>query len=91
MEADIDRIKLLHKERDEVRFILTRFLNQYSDECYKTDRMYGALMICHDILTRMVEASESGFAQYANHHEPLRRMAAKAIPIVNRALDWEEK
>ena len=79
-------VKLLHKDRDEVRFILQRVMKEYSDVCYEADNLRNVLDLCRVILEEMVKRSESGMTKYALHHETLREDARKVLPLVLEAL-----
>lgn len=82
----LQSVSLLHKERDEVRFILQRVMKEYSDVCHEVDRMRHALNMSRYILHMMAQHSESGITKYAFHHEPLREDAERVLPLIDEAL-----
>lgn len=82
----MDDVKLLHKDRDEVRFILQRVMKEYSDVCYENDRLRHALGLCKIVFDDLLQPSASGYVKYAMHHETIRDDVRRLMPTVLEAL-----
>ena len=81
----------LQSAQSKEAYILAQILLRYSDQCHAMEKMWSALHAANEILVRLAQESESNITEYAYHHEPLRKLAKKALPIVAGAMSEGEK